>query len=227
MRTALCLLTWNEIIGCQHDVPLIDRSQFDEVYAIDGGSKDGTIEYLSKQGIPVYVQPKPGLNAAHVFAVEKCNSDAIVFFHPKGSVPAEDTTRFRDYFEQGFDLVIASRNIKNARNKEDGRILKPRKWFVSFLALCAALLFRRKGILIWDVLHGFRGVTVKAFRTIDPLDHGVSIDLESVTRGYKKHLRMIEFPTIERHRLAGKSHFKPLPVGWKLLQYLFQEIRRE
>ena len=29
MRIALCLITWNEIDGVNHDVPLIDRSKFD------------------------------------------------------------------------------------------------------------------------------------------------------------------------------------------------------
>ena len=42
MTVALCLLTWNEIDGVQHDIPLIDRKQFDQIYCIDGGSTDGT-----------------------------------------------------------------------------------------------------------------------------------------------------------------------------------------
>ena len=46
MKFALCLITWNEIDGVKHDVPLIDRSKFDQIYCIDGGSTDGTVEYL-------------------------------------------------------------------------------------------------------------------------------------------------------------------------------------
>ncbi|HNW43802.1 MAG TPA: glycosyltransferase [Elusimicrobiales bacterium] len=223
MKIALCLLTWDEIKGCRHDVPLLDRSQFDEIYAVDGGSTDGTVEYLAEQGIPVYAQPRAGLNAAHIHAFEKCSADALVIFHPKGSVPVEETLRFRSYFEQGYDLVIASRNIAGARNEEDRRLFKPRKWFVFFLALCAAALFRREGPVIWDVLHGFRGVSVKAFRAVAPAGHGTAIDLELVSRGYKQRLRMAEFPVKEQPRLAGKSHFKALSTGAKLLKYLFQE----
>ncbi len=227
MRITLCILTMNEITGCKHDVPQIQRELFDEIYAVDAGSKDGTIEYLQSIGIPVYIQPKRGLNAACVHAFEKCTTDALVFFHPKGSTPITDLGKFRPLFEQGYDLVIASRNIRGAHNEEDGRILKPRKWFVTSLALASALLFRREGPVVWDVLHGFRGMTVKGFCLVNPVDYGVSIDLEMVSRCYKKRLKRVEFPTKEMPRLAGITHFKALPTGWRLLKYIVRESKRK
>ncbi|CAG7647676.1 hypothetical protein PAESOLCIP111_05428 [Paenibacillus solanacearum] len=223
MKIALCLLTFNEIEGCKHDVPLIDRANFDEIYAIDGGSNDGTVEYLMQQNIPVFKQPKRGLNAACVHAIEKCSSDAIVFFHPKGTIPVTDTLKFREYFENGYDVVVGSRMIKGAVNEEDSKFLKPRKWFVKCLALTAFVFFRRKGKMIWDVLHGFRGATIDAFKKIDPLDYGLSIDIEMVVRSYKKNLRMVEFPTVEMPRIAGETHFKAIPTGMKLLKYMYYE----
>ena len=30
MRIGLCLITWNELEGCKHDVPLIDKSKFEK-----------------------------------------------------------------------------------------------------------------------------------------------------------------------------------------------------
>ncbi len=226
MRIALCLLTRNELIGCKNDVPHIRRGEFDEVYAIDAGSSDGTIEYLESMGIPVYIQPRKGLNAACIYAFEKCKSDALVFFHPKGSVPVEDTEKFRSFFDQGFDLVIASRIIHGGVNEEDTKLLKPRKWFVGLLAIISALLFRREGPMIWDVLHGFRGMTVDSFKQINPTPEGVSIDLEMVCRSYRNKLKRIEFPTCESPRLAGTSNFKALPTGWNLLKYLWFEMLR-
>ena len=41
MTISLCLITWNEIQGCKHDIPLLDKKQFEEIYCIDGGSTDG------------------------------------------------------------------------------------------------------------------------------------------------------------------------------------------
>lgn len=227
MTITLCLLTLNEIAGCMHDVPLIERGHFDDIYAIDGGSKDGTSEYLKEQNIAVFPQPEKGMNAACVYAVEKCKTDAIIFFHPKGSVPVADTLRFKDIFEQGNELVVASRVIKGASNEEDSKIFRPRKWFCKCLALLSGLLWKREGDFIWDILHGFRGVTVSAFKKMDILKHGVSIDVELVSRAYKFNIRRIEFPTHESSRVAGKTHFKAIPTGAKLLKYVFYEILRK
>ncbi len=227
MKLTLCLLTFNEIDGCRHDVPIINRNAFDEIYAIDGGSTDGTLEYLSSQSIPVYIQPVKGLNAACKYAFEKCTTNALVLFHPKGTVPVSDSEKFRAYFEDGYELIVGSRNIKGAVNEEDINLLKPRKWCVEMLSIIAALIWRREGNMIWDVLHGFRGATVAAFKKIDLLDTGLSMDLEIVIRAYKYSIKRIEFPTTESLRLGGETHFKALPTGWKLLKYMWLELWRK
>lgn len=226
MTVALCLITWNELEGCRHDIPLIDRTKFDEIYCIDGGSTDGTVEYLTEQGIPVYRQTAKGLNQACKDGAEKCTCDAFVFFHPKGSIPVEDTYKFRKYFEEGYDLVIGSRMLKESRNEEDGRLLKPRKWFVLGLGMLSAILFRREGNRIKDVLHGFRGMKKDKFLALDISDFNPSVDIEMVSRSYKLRMKRIEFPTQERERIAGTTHFKAIPTGKKLLKYMFWEIKR-
>ena len=137
MTVGLCLITWNELEGCKHDVPLIDRSQFDQVYCIDGGSTDGTVEYLQEQGIEVYRQTAKGLNQACKDGANFCKCDAFVFFHPKGSIPVEDTYKFRELYEQGYEFIVGSRMMKESHNEEDDKLLKPRKWFVLGLGLAA------------------------------------------------------------------------------------------
>jgi len=42
MKITLCLLVFNERAGCEVDVPKLRRDTFDDVYAVDGGSTDGT-----------------------------------------------------------------------------------------------------------------------------------------------------------------------------------------
>jgi len=226
MRLTLCLLTWNERTGCQHDVPILPRQRFEEVYAVDGGSTDGTVEYLRSQGVPVYPQDKPGYNNAYLSAFRRCRTDALILFHPKGTIDPRATLEFRRYLEDGNDLVVASRMIAGARNEEDSHIVKPRKWFVMGLAHTARALWQREGNTIWDVLHGCRAMRKEAFFAIEPLQDRLSIDLEMVVRSYRKRLKRIEFPVHEKPRSYGETHFRALPSGSRILRYLVQELGR-
>ncbi len=220
-------MVWNELEGCKVDLPRLPQNAFDEIYAIDGGSTDGTVEHLAEQGIPVYRQPKKGLNAAYVHAVEKSSCDAIVVFFPKGTIDPSSVLQFRPLLESGYELIVASRNIQNAKNEDDNRFLKPRKWAVLGLAHLASLIWRREGYLVRDVLHGYKAFTASAFKKIAPLDFGLSIDIEMVIRSYKFRLKRAEIPVIEMPRSFGTSHFKMIPTGLKLLKYLWFEIRRK
>lgn len=226
MRLTLCLLTWNEITGCQRDVPRLERECFDEVYAIDGGSTDGTVEYLQSQGVSVYQQDTPGYNNAYFSAFRRCATDALILFHPKGTIDPDATLEFRRYLEDGYDLVVASRVIAGSRNEEDDRVFKPRKWFVMGLAVTARVLWKREGSMIWDVLHGCRAMRKDAFFAIEPMRDCLSIDIEMVVRSYRKRLKRIEFPVHEQARSYGETHFKALPSGLRVLQYLAQELKR-
>lgn len=212
--------------GCQADVPNLPISEFDEVFAVDGGSTDGTVEYLESQGIKVHRQPKRGLNAAYVHANEVATGDAVVVFFAKGTLPTGDLLKFRPLFDKGNDLVIASRQLPGSVNEEDAHFFRPRKWAVMGLAAAAALVWRREGPWVRDVLHGFKGWKREAFKRMKILDVGLSIDIEMVVRSYKLRISRIEFPTREISRGYGETHFKIWPTGKRLLAYLWFELRR-
>jgi hypothetical protein len=223
---SLCLMVMNERKGCEYNVPLIPRDQFDEIFAVDGNSTDGTVEYLEANGIQVHQQPEKGYSAGWHHGFRMCKSNALVVFFPTGSVPVEDTLKFRACFDSGAELVITNRNMKGARNQEDVHFFRPRKWFVLGLSLLTAFLWQREGTVVLDVLHGFRGMTVKAFNRIAPQDSGVSIDLEIVARAYKLGLNIVQIPISEADRIYGSTHFPALKTGSRLLMYLWREIRR-
>lgn len=226
MKISLCLLVWNELEGCRLDACKLPRDAFDEVYAVDGGSTDGTVAYLESLGIPVYRQPKTGLNAAYIHAADRSTGDAVVVFFPKGTIDPESMRRFRPLLEGGNELVVASRNIPGGYNEEDEHLLKPRKWGVTALSFFVSLLWQREGYRICDVLHGYKGFSLDAFRKIAPLDHGLSIDLEMVARSYRLSLRRAEFPVSEIARPFGETRFPIISTAKRLLRYLYYELRR-
>lgn len=227
MKVSLCVIVWNELQGCKLDIPELPRASFHEVFAVDGGSTDGTIEYLEGEGIRVHRQPKRGLNAAYVHANEVATGDAVVVFFPKGTLPIDDVLRFGPLFEQGHQLVVASRQIAGSVNEEDAHRWRPRKWAVRSLAIFAALVWKREGATVYDVLHGFKGWTRSAFERMKILDHGLSIDIEMVVRAYKLRLSRVEFPTVEHARDYGETHFKIWHTGKRLLKYLWFEWKRD
>lgn len=226
MKISLCLIVRNELEGCKVDVPNLPFSEFDEVFAIDGGSTDGTIEYLEQQGITVYRQVNRGLNNAYVLANQMAKCEAVVAFFPKATLPTSDLYKFRPLLESGIQLVVASRQITGSVNEEDGHLLRPRKWAVYILGLCVAALWRREGPWIRDVLHGVKAWNKVAFSKMAILERGLSIDLEMVVRSYKLKLSRIEFATTEAERPHGESAFKIWPTGKQLLKYLWFELRR-
>jgi len=226
MRVSLCLIVFDEVVGCRADVPNLPKDCFHEIYAVDGGSTDGTVEYLTTQGIPVHRQPKRSLNAAYAHAVALCKTEGLVIFFPKGTLDPACCRTMAEKLADGFELVVAGRNLPEGTNEEDSHFLKPRKWGVATLAQLTSLVWRREGTRIHDVLHGVKAFTVGAYRRMQISDFGVTIDLEMTVRAYRLRIPRTEFPVVETKRLYGKSGFPIFKTGRRLGWFLLKEIFR-
>ena len=224
MKISLCLIVRNELQGCKIDVPKISTHKFYEVIAIDGNSTDGTYKFLTSQGIRTYKQMNPGLNGAYIDANNFSKGDYVVVFFPKNTLPVNDIYKFEDFFKKGYQLVIASRQIKGSVNEEDSQLIKLRKWGVRFLALFAYYVWSKKKNIIYDVLHGVKGWEKDSFNKMEILNRGVSIDIEMVIRAYKLNLNVIEFPTKEKPRSYGQTNFKIIPTAYKIFKFLVLEL---
>jgi glycosyltransferase involved in cell wall biosynthesis len=224
MRISLCLMVYDELAGCQRVVPQLPRDDFDEVYAVDGGSRDGTATYLESQGIRVHRQPKPSINAAYACAVDQCHTDALVVFFPKGTLYPACCLAVADKLREGYAMVVTSRDMPGARNEEDRKLLKPRKWGIRVLSRFASLIWRREGWRVRDVLHGVKGFTVDAFRRMRIAEVGVTIDLEMVVRAYRLRLPRTELPVVESVRSYSHSRFPIWRTGKRLAWFLAREL---
>lgn len=227
LTKSLVLIVWNECAGCRADVPRLPRDDFDEVFAIDGHSTDGTPEYLESQGITVHRQRQKSLNAAYADAVRHSTCEAIVIFFPKATLDPAITLELSRQLDAGHDLVVASRNLPGAHNEEDEKLLKPRKWGVVALSMMAALIWKRRGQRVGDVLHGVKGFTVDAYRRMQISETGVTIDLEMVVRAYRLGLATIEIPVSEKVYLHGQTRFPIWRTGKRLGAFLLKELVRK
>lgn len=224
LKISLCLIVLNEINGCRYDIPLLPKKKFDEIFAIDGGSSDGTAEYLETQNIKVYKQKKKGLNNAYIEANERSRNEHIIVFFPKNNINPDEILNFHNFFINNFDLIIASRMLKNSINEEDIKFFKFRKWSSLILSKFVSLLWRKEGVIIKDILHGVKGWNKNSFNKMKILDRGLTIDLEMVLQSYKLQLKRAEFPIKETPLPNRKTNFPFWSTGLKLLKFILFEI---
>lgn len=155
----LVLVVRNEEVGIREVLPRIPLSIFEECIAIDGHSTDQTIPLLEGAGIRCYTQKEPGLGAAMLEARRYVKTPAFIFFHPDGNEDPGDLSKMVELLSSGARFVVASRMIAGARNEEDDRVLKYRKWANCGLAFLANLFFASNGNRTTDITNGFRGLT--------------------------------------------------------------------
>jgi len=221
---AIVLLTLNEIEGLKALWDRIPVSEFRQCFAVDGGSKDGTVEFLAEKGIPVVTQPIRGRGVAFRCAAEASDAERLIFFSPDGNEDPADIVRLDDRLLDGARVAIARRFGPGAVNEEDGEVIRLRARVNDTLSRIANGLFHQGQPRVYDTINGFRALrradllelqtTVKRF----PIEYQITI--RSLSRGW----RVDEVPTIEGSRIGGVRKASSWPVGVDHLKVLATEL---
>jgi glycosyltransferase involved in cell wall biosynthesis len=225
---SLIIICRNEEAGVRAVVPRIDRSLFDDIFAVDGNSKDNTIAALKEFGIRAYTQKRRGLGAAMMDGREHCQTDAFIYFHADGNENPDDLPRMVQLLRgnqgaPGARFVVASRHIKGATNEDDGKFLKFRKWANLGFAMAANICFAKRGNKTTDVTNGFRGISCEAYDAMCLTSEDLTMDYQMVIRALKRGIPITEFPTHEGQRVAGATNFASIPTGIAELKLLMRE----
>lgn len=119
MKTTILVPVLNEIVGLKHVMPQVKREWYDQILVVDGGSKDGSVEYALEQGYEVVRQTRPGMRSGYLEAFPQIRGDVVVCFGPDGNSVVEDIPRLLDKMREGYDMVIASRYKDWAHSDDD------------------------------------------------------------------------------------------------------------
>lgn len=222
MTKALVLLTFNESEALPKIFDRIPRDGVD-FFAVDGGSKDGTVEFLRSRGVRVVGQPRRGRGVAFRVAFAETRAEALCFFSPDGNEDPTDIPKLFAAVEAGADMAIASRMMKGAFNEEDIHWFRPRKWVNQAFTLIANLLWNQ-GSYVSDTINGFRVVTRQAFEAMAPDADGFVIEYQMSIRAMKAGLKIVELPTCEGQRLGGVSTAESWKTGVVFLKQLAREM---
>jgi len=224
LKATLVLLSFNEIEGLNkiyHKIPL---DKFDEVFAIDPGSKDGTLEFYKEKGMRVIIQEKRGRAEAFRIGVREAKNENVVFFSVDGNEDPDDIEKLIRCLDEGYDMAIASRFMKGSKADDSNELIPYRTFGNRMFTVIANLLFGGK---LKDSINGFRAIKKSKFQELNPDTEGFGIEYQMSIRALKKKFKIKEIPTIEADRIGGASTAHTWSVGWLFVGLILKELFRK
>ena len=200
LKKTLVLYTMNEIQGIKSMFDKIPINIFDQFFVMDNHSDDGTVEFLEERGVRVIQQKKPGRTNALIEAVERAIGDIIVNLSSDGNEKPEDIPKILEKFDEGYEMVTASRFLPDSKVDVGDDKLRIR---VFGNRLCAFLVNACWGTNITDTTNGLRGITKSCYKRTKLNTFGYTENFQLTIRCAKLKIKIIEVPTEELPRIGG------------------------
>jgi glycosyltransferase involved in cell wall biosynthesis len=225
MTVTIVALTLNEVQGVRAVLPAIDKAWYDQLIVADGGSTDGTIEWCRSNGYDVVVQKRRGIRFAYFEILDQIKGDVVLTISPDGNCPVEFIPAILAKMADGFDLVIGSRYLGEARSEDDDLVTAFGNWLFT---RTVNLLHRGRYTDVMVIYRAFRRGLIReldldkeeTYRLPERL-FGTIISWEPImsVRAAKAHKRIAEVAVGEGPRIGGERKLQVLRWG---AAYYFQ-----
>lgn len=213
-RTVTLLLpTLNEVVGFKEIYPKIDKSLFDQILVVDGGSTDGTVEYAIENNVRIISQLRKGLGLGVMDAISMLKTDCVIEFSLDGNCMVEQLPDIVKKLREGYDLVIVSRYLPPAKSYDDNLVTAFGNWMFT-------QLIRGLGKFpLTDSLTMYRGYNVNIIQFPEFQKFVRSTHFQPLTSAVAtaRNLKICEVPGDEPKRIGGESKMSVFHNGTGIL----------
>lgn len=220
MNKTLIIFTRNEIEGVKQIFNLIPMHLFDEVFAMDGQSTDGTVEFLEERGVKVYRQRELGRVNALREAMQIAQGDAIVFLSSDGNEDPRDIPKLLELIESN-DMVLASRFLPNARSDDSDDPLLLRRSFSIIVTKLVNFIWRTD---LADALNGLRAIRRSLWEKTEISPGYHTAEFQLTVQAAKLGSKIAEIPTIEGLRVGHVRYASTFRIAFSLFKVFLREL---
>jgi glycosyltransferase involved in cell wall biosynthesis len=231
MTVTLFVPVLNELEGLKVIMPRIPKGVFDQILLVDGGSKDGTIEWARENGYELITQNKKGLRHAYTEGFPHIKSEWVMTFSPDGNCLPEDISKIISAWKAnpGCDMVIGSRYLGGKKSEDDDVITSFGNWMFTTLINLAFgghytdvmnifRMYRTKMFYDLDIHKDESHNTEKLFYTVVGVEPLISM------RAAKRKLKNVDVYCEEPPRLHGVRKLQIFRWGGSHILQVFKEI---
>ena len=218
-KISLLVLVLNEIVGLKKIIPSIDLELFDQIVFVDGGSTDGSVEWLKDKNFNVVHQKNKGLGNAYLEGLKILNNDNFVItFSPDGN---SDPSRLKEMVNvinsNDFDILICSRYLDWAKSYDDNMLTGFGNWIFT---KTFNILYKQK---ITDYLVLYRAFKKSVVDELNVNELSIAWQSQLICRAAKANKKIIEIPGTEPKRIGGETKVSIIGNGFAELFMIFKE----
>ena len=222
MKKTLVMYTMNEIEGVKGIFEKIPIDLFDQFIVMDNHSNDGTVEFLEEHDVNVIQQNNPGRTNALIEAIEHASGDIIVNLSSDGNENPEDIPKILKKFEEGYEMVTASRFLPESKVDVEDDKLRIR---VFGNKICAMLVNLCWGTNVTDTTNALRGFTKSCYKRAKLNTFGYTENFQLTIRCGKLKIKTTEIPTQELPRIGGVVKADTKGVMTDMIKVFLHELK--
>ena len=190
-----------------------------EIIVVDGYSKDKTVD-VAKKNNAVVIYDKKGKGSALRKGFEKAKGEILISMDADLSNDPKELKLIIDSINIGYDICMGSRFITGGGTEDMPYIRKlGNRTFVFLVNIFFNAHYS-------DLCYGYRGFRKNIIKKLDLKEDRFAIETEININAAKKHLKVIEIPSVEKKRDKGTGKLRTFSDGYNILKTIIKNRLR-